>query len=82
MELSSSLRELIERLAQNNHDHWAFKRLEEGWHYGPERNDSRKEHPDLVPYAELAEAEKEYDRKTVTEALKAIIANGYEIKKR
>ncbi len=82
VELSSSLRELIERLAENNHDHWALKRLAEGWRYGPEQNDSRKEHPDLVHYAELPEAEREYDCKTVTEALKAIIANGYEVKKR
>jgi hypothetical protein len=82
VELSSNLKQLIEVLAENNHDHWALKRLEEGWRYGPKRNDSHKEHPDLVPYAELSETEKEYDRKTVIEALKAIIANGYDIKKR
>jgi hypothetical protein len=82
VELSSNINELVERLAENNHDHWALKRLEEGWRYGPKRNDSAKEHPDLVPYAELPESEKDYDRKTVIEALKAIIANGYDIKKR
>lgn len=81
--LPDSLAELVEQLAENNHDHWARKRIEEGWTYGPRRNDERKEHPDLVPYQELPEAEKEYDRKTVLEALKAIIALGYElIKKR
>jgi hypothetical protein len=79
--LSSNLKELIEVLAENNHDHWALKRIEEGWRYGPKRNDSHKEHPDLVPYAELSESEKEYDRKTVIEALKAILAKGYNIQK-
>lgn len=80
--LESDLEELIEKLAENNHDHWARKRMEEGWRYGPKRNDGKKEHPDLVPYDQLPESEKEYDRKTVVEALKAIIALGYEVKKR
>jgi len=79
--LPSDLNELVERLAQNNHDHWALKRIEEGWRHGANRSDQRKEHPDLVPYADLPESEKEYDRKTVLEALKAIIALGYKVKK-
>ena len=33
--LSSDLAELIERLAQNNHDHWAQSRIDEGCRYGP-----------------------------------------------
>ena len=80
--LSADLQELVERLAQNNHDHWARKRIAEGWRHGTSRNDSEKEHPDLVPYDQLSESEKEYDRKTVVEALKAIIALGYEVTKR
>ena len=80
--LGSALEELVERLAQNNHDHWARKRIEEGWRYGATRNDHEKEHPDLVLYDQLPESEKEYDRKTVVEALKAIIALGYEVRKR
>lgn len=79
--LSQDLVELVERLARNNHDHWAQKRIDEGWRYGANRDDTKKEHPDLVPYEQLSEAEKEYDRKTVVEALKAIIALGYDIKK-
>jgi RyR domain len=81
IELSSDLRELVERLAENNHDHWALKRLEEGWRYGPKRDDAEQTHPGLVPYDELSETEKEYDRKTVVEAIKAIIALGYEVKR-
>jgi hypothetical protein len=80
--LSSDLEELIERLAQNNHDHWARRRMDEGWRYGRQRDDDHKEHPDLVPYEQLSESEKEYDRKTVVEAVKAIIALGYEVKKK
>lgn len=79
--LPDSLADLVEQLAENNHDHWARKRIEEGWTYGPRRDDEGKEHPDLVPYHELPEAEKEYDRKTVLETLKAIIALGYDLRK-
>ena len=79
--LAPGLQDLVEKLAENNHDHWARKRIEEGWRYGPKRNDSAKEHPDLIPYDQLPESEKEYDRKTVIEALKAITALGYEIYK-
>lgn len=80
VQLSPALQLLIEQLAQNNHDHWSQKRFEEGWKYGAKRDDAARQHPDLVPYEELSESEKEYDRKTVVEALKAIIALGYEVK--
>lgn len=80
--LTSDLEQLVEKLAQNNHDHWARKRIDEGWSYGQTRNDNEKTHPDLVPYDQLSEAEKEYDRKTIVEALKVIVALGYEVKKR
>lgn len=81
VKLDSGLMELVERLAENNHNHWARKRIDEGWHYGIKRDDDAKEHPDLVPYDQLPESEKEYDRKTVIEVLKAIIALGYEVRK-
>jgi len=81
VELSSKLNELIEHLSANNHDNWALQRIKEGWQFGHERNDKIKTHPDLIPYEELSESEKEYDRKSVVETLKAIIALGYRIEK-
>ncbi len=81
VELNPRLAELIERLAANNHDHWALQRIAEGWHFGPDRSDRAKTHPDLVPYAELPDSEKEYDRKSVVETLKAIIALGYRVER-
>jgi hypothetical protein len=82
VELDSDLHELVERLAESNHDHWARQRIGEGWNWGPERDDHAKTHPDLVPYDQLSESEKEYDRTSVVETLKAIIAAGYEIRPR
>ena len=79
--LSDDLLELRERLAENNHDVWATRRLSEGWTYGPRRDDATKRHPDLVPYAELPDSERQYDRDAAMETLKAIIALGYRIEK-
>jgi hypothetical protein len=70
---------LTERLAEHSHDVWATQRIADGWTYGPKRDDATKKHPDLIPYAELPEPEKEYDRKAAMETLKAIIALGYRI---
>ena len=82
VELPKDLVELTERLAENAHDVWALQRLGEGWTFGPARDDAAKKHPDLIPYADLPEGEKEYDRKTAMETLKAIIALGYSITRR
>ncbi len=82
VELRADLGELVESLARNNHDNWALQRIGEGWRYGTARNDERKEHPDLVPYHELPDSEREYDRRTVIDVLRALMALGYEVRKR
>jgi len=66
-------------LAENAHDVWAKQRLADGWRYGPTRSDNKKEHPCLIPYGELPESEKEYDRTMAAATLKAVIALGYRI---
>lgn len=82
IELSSDLIELSEELARNTHEVWAQQRLEQGWSYGPERDDSKKETPCLVPYEELEESEKVFDRNTSLETIKVLLALGYTIEKR
>jgi ryanodine receptor 2 len=80
--LPKDLLDLTEKLAENAHDVWARRRLSEGWTLGPKRDDTAKKHPDLIPYAELPESEKQYDRQTAMETLKAIVVLGYRIEKR
>ena len=82
VELSEDLLELAEKMAENVHDVWAKTRIEQGWTYGTERNDDEKKHPCLVPYDQLPEEEKVYDRNTSIETLKFIINAGFEIKKK
>lgn len=79
--LPKELDALIERLAEQVHDGWACQRLQQGWTRGPARNDVTKQHPNLVPYAELSEGEKKLDRQAALETLRAILAMGYTISK-
>lgn len=77
--LPDKLNDLVEKLAENTHDQWALGRINEGWTYGPERNDIKKTHPCLVPYADLPDSEKEYDRRTSLETLKFVISEDFSL---
>lgn len=79
--LSEELNSLVEAMAKNVHEVWAESRISQGWTYGPERNDVLKHHPCLVPYEELPEVEKAYDRDTAVGTLKLICKLGFKITK-
>ena len=49
VDIGSDLAELAEKLAENAHENWARLRLQQGWSYGPRRDDEAKKHPNLVP---------------------------------
>ena len=80
--LPQELLNLAESLARNVHEVWAANRIAEGWTYGPVRDADKMETPCLVPYADLPEIEKAYDRNTAIGTLKYIVANGFEITKK
>ena len=79
--LSEELNSLVEAMAKNVHEVWAESRISQGWTYGPERNDVLKHHPCLVPYEDLPEVEKAYDRDTAVGTLKLICKLGFKITK-
>ena len=79
--LSEELNGLVEAMAKNVHDLWAESRISQGWTYGPERNDALKHHPCLIPYEDLPEVEKAYDRDTAVGTLKLICKLGFKITK-
>lgn len=79
VELSAELKALTEQLAENVHEVWSAGRIADGWKYGETRDDARKLHPCLVPYNQLPESEKEYDRNTAMQTIKTIIKLGYKI---
>lgn len=79
LSLPSDLLPLVEDMAKNVHEVWAQNRINDGWTYGPVRDDSKKTHTCLVPYEDLPECEKDYDRYTSQETLKYILASGFRI---
>lgn len=79
--LPEELLALTEKIAENVHDVWAAGRIAEGWIYGNVKNPEKKETPLLVPYQDLSESEKAYDRNTALETLKLIVKLGYVIEK-
>lgn len=82
VELSDDLAELQEAIAENAHEIWAKNRIDQGWSYGPERNDQKKETPDMIPYCNLPESEKLYDREMAMQTLKLVKKLGFEIVKK
>lgn len=82
VELTEDLNELREAIAENAHEIWAENRQAEGWTYGPQRDDQLKQTPDLVPYSQLPEGEKEYDREMAMKTIKLLKKLGYDLIKR
>ena len=78
--LPEELEGLVEQMSKNVHDVWAETRIAQGWTYGKQRNDELKTHPCLIPYEELPEEEKEYDRNTSIGTLKLIMKLGFKIR--
>ncbi len=79
--LTEDLQELQEAIAENAHEVWAAARKAEGWTYGPVRNDTLKQHPDLIPYSALPDSEKEYDRLMAFNTIKLVKKLGWKLVK-
>lgn len=80
--LPEELVALTEKIAENVHDVWSAGRMAEGWTYGKKKDAEKKTTPLLIPYSELPESEKVYDRNTAFETLRLIVKMGYRIEKR
>ena len=79
--LPAELENLVEQVAKNVHDVWASSRISQGWTWGTKRSDELKTHPSLIPYEELSEEEKQYDRDTAVGTLKLVMKLGFNISK-
>ena len=82
VQLPEELMALAEDISKNVHEVWAQNRMNEGWTYGPVRDDQKRQTPCLVPYEQLSEEEKAYDLNTAFGTLKFIISQGFEITKK
>ena len=82
VQLPKELMALAEAISKNVHEVWAQNRMNEGWTYGPVRDDQKRQTPCLVPYEQLSEEEKAYDLNTAFGTLKFIVSQGFEITKK
>jgi RyR domain len=51
-----------ERTPEQNHQGWYERLIADGWRHGPIKDEAAKTHPDLVPFDQLPEHEKQKDR--------------------
>lgn len=82
VELTEDLNELREAIAENAHDVWAVERQAQGWTYGPNRDDGKKETPCMVAYSQLPDSEKRFDRDMAMNTIKLLKKLGYDLIKR
>ena len=64
-------KKLIELLSEKVHNAWMKEKEAQGFSYGKDYDKEKKKHPDMLPYNELKEEVKEYDRATVRAVLQA-----------
>ncbi|KAF4082236.1 hypothetical protein AMELA_G00149190 [Ameiurus melas] len=75
--LPPHLERIREKLAENSHELWAVTRIEQGWTYGPFRDDNKKLHPCLLDFQSLPEPERNYNMAMSGETLNYTQSNGY-----
>ena len=80
--LDEDLSELREAIAENAHEIWAVERQSKGWTWGPKRDDEKKHNPCMVPYSDLPDSEKLYDREMAMQTIKLLKKLGYDLVKR
>jgi voltage-gated potassium channel Kch len=69
----------VERLAEEEHDRWMRDKRSQGWTYGQPRDDERKIHPDLQPWAALSVADKDKDRNAIRTLPETLRDAGFQI---
>lgn len=82
VDLDDELMELTEAIAENAHEVWGWNRYNEGWRYGEKRDDDLKLHPDMIPYSELPEGEKQYDRALAMNTIRLVRKLGFNIERK
>ncbi len=71
--------EEIEKLAEMEHGRWNINRLKNGWKYSGKKDFDRKVTPYLVPWSELTDDIKQYDRDAVMNMIKLVSESGFDI---
>jgi voltage-gated potassium channel Kch len=70
--------EEVEQLAEMEHERWKKEREAQGFRYGP-RDPARKTNPSLVPWAELPEETREFNREEIRGLPESLAEAGFQI---
>jgi hypothetical protein len=72
--------DMVECLAELEHERWNEDLKRDGWRYAPgEKNSAKKTSPWLVEWEQLTDEIKQYDRNTVTELPGFLAKAGFEV---
>ncbi|MBK6966891.1 MAG: hypothetical protein IPH20_24065 [Bacteroidales bacterium] len=66
-------------LAELEHGRWNAERLLNGWRYVPVKNVTKKINPSIIPWAELTNKIKQYDRDAIVAFPRILAGAGLEI---
>lgn len=69
----------IELMARMEHERWMLEKRNEGYVYGPERDDEKKIHDCLLNWEELSEVQRGWDISTVEAIPKFLARPGFEV---
>jgi len=81
VKLPDEIKQLNEVIAENTHEVWSENKINDGYQYGPITDDEAKTHKDLIPFCDLDEGSKNYDRNIAEGVIKTVYKLGYEIVK-
>ncbi|PAA86181.1 hypothetical protein BOX15_Mlig033273g1 [Macrostomum lignano] len=79
MQAPAAVDQIRERLAENLHEIWVMKKIEQGWTFGEQRSDEYKTNPCLTTFSQLPDYERTYNLSLAQETLKVIFILGYNI---
>lgn len=68
----------VERLAEQEHERWRAQRLAEGWKLGPTKDEAAKTNPLLVPWGDLGDGDRAWNRTSARNLLPMLARNGFE----
>ncbi len=71
--------DILDLLARMEHDRWCRERIENGWRHGHRRNNEKRIHPMLVPWTDMPDEMKQYDREAVRHLPELLLKSGYAI---
>ena len=80
--LPDAVGEVADLLSKNVHEVWAAQKVSDGFSYGERDDKTLKTHHNLVPYEDLSQEDRQYDRNTALETVRVLLKLGFVIQKK